>query len=73
MLALPCTLTQEKVNLAAQGQMSASLCGERGSLGQAGEESSAVCAVGEWHPCSCRGCLLKAGRKMKMYFVLNEK
>jgi len=62
----------EKMNFAARGRVSASLTQERGSLGQAGREELVWWALNERDRPFCRGCLLKAERKIKTYFVLNE-
>lgn len=63
----------EKMTFTAQESVSVSLIQDRGSLHQTqGEESSVMCAQSEWDV-FCRGYLLKAGIKIKTYFVLNEK
>lgn len=63
------TPTMKKMSFSAQNRVSVSLTQHRGSLHQAqGEESSIMCAQSEWNVL-CRRYLLKAGVKIKTYFV----
>lgn len=60
------------MSVTARG-ISASLTQGGAAFARRGEESRVTCARNERDWLFCRGCLLKAERKIKTYFVFNEK